>query len=85
MKADTVVKLVNKDSKKFEGVWDSKTIEIAKGKHIEVVKGLADHFIEVNPNHKLEIEEIEVAPLEPKEVVNPLEDNNRGKAFEELD
>ena len=85
MNTETIVRLVNKDSKKFEGVWDSKPVEIAKGKHIEVVKGLADHLIEVNPNHKLEIEEIEVAPIEPKEVVNPLEENNRGKAFEELE
>jgi argonaute-like protein implicated in RNA metabolism and viral defense len=43
---DTVVELHNTGEKSFKSLWDSKKVEIKKGKHIEVVYGLALHFKE---------------------------------------
>lgn len=86
MKADTLIELHNKGKKDFESVWDSKPFVIEKGECKEVVKGLADHFIETNPDAELEIKEIESKEeKEPRNPVNPLEDTNRGKAFEGLE
>jgi hypothetical protein len=85
LKPDTVIELHNNGAKKFESMWDSKPFTIAKGKHVEVVKGLADHFINLYPKAGLEIKEMESEPIEPREPVNPLTDNNRGNAFEGID
>lgn len=86
MKADTVIELHNKGKKDFEGVWDSKPFIVKKGSHTEVVKGLADHFIENYPTAELEIKEIEIKEVADKrKPVNPLKENNRGDSFTELE
>lgn len=86
MKADTLIELHNKGKKDFEAVWDSKPFIVKKGKHVEVVKGLADHFIENHPEVELEIKEIKQKEVaEKREPVNPLTENNRGSAFEGLE
>lgn len=79
---DTVVELHN-NGEIFKSVWDSKPVKIKKGKHIEVVYGLALHFKEQSKD--LEIKLPEEEPVEPREPVNPLEDANRGKAFDGLE
>jgi hypothetical protein len=81
MKPETLVRLVNKGSV-FKSKWNGKDIEIPKDGHMEVVKGLADHFIKQSED--LEIQEIPVEPIDPKEPKNPLEVANRGKAFKGL-
>lgn len=80
---DTVVELHNNGEKSFKSVWDSKPVKIAKGKHIEVVYGLALHFKEQSEDLEIKLPEPEV--VEQREPVNPLEDNNRGSAFEGLE
>lgn len=86
MKANTIIELHNKGKKDFKSVWDSKPFIVKKGKHIEVVKGLADHFIEIYPDAELEIKEIKVKEeIEPRQPVNPLEETHRGTAFEGLE
>lgn len=79
---DTIVELHN-NGNQFKSMWDSKEVKINKGKHIEVVYGLALHFQAQDPD--LEIKFIEPEPFEPREPVNPLDDVNRGKAFEGLE
>lgn len=81
-KLDEIVKLKN-NGKQFKSMWDSKEVKINKGEHIEVVRGLALHFIE--QSDELEIVEIESEEPEKREPVNPLTDNNRGNSFEGLD
>lgn len=85
MNAHTLVELHNKGDKDFKSMWDGKPFVIKKKKHKEVVKGLADHFIEHEPEAELEIQEIEPEAIEPRDPVNPLEDTNRGQAFEGLE
>jgi hypothetical protein len=79
---DTIVELHN-NGDQFKSMWDSKEVKINKGKHIDVVYGLALHFQEQDPD--LEIKFKEEEPIEKREPVNPLEDVNRGKAFEGID
>lgn len=79
---DTVVELHN-NGNQFKSMWDSKEVKINKGKHIEVVYGLALHFQEQDPD--LEIKLPEPEEVESRDPVNPLEDVNRGKAFGELE
>ncbi|MET3699350.1 hypothetical protein SAMN05877753_10211 [Bacillus oleivorans] len=79
---DTIVELHN-NGNQFKSMWDSKEVKINKGKHIKVVYGLALHFQEQDPD--LEIKFIEPEPVEPREPENPLEENNRGEAFSELE
>lgn len=81
-KLDELVKLKN-NGKQFKSMWDGKEVKINKGDSIEVVRGLAQHFME--QSDELEIEEIEPEEPEKREPGNPLEDNNRGSAFEELE
>lgn len=85
MKPDTIVELHNKGKADFKSQWDGKPFVIKKGKHKEVVKGLADHFIETSPDAGLVIELPEPEEVEVRDPVNPLEDTNRGKAFEGLE
>lgn len=79
---ETIVELHNKGSQ-FVSKWDGKEVKINKGKHIEVTYGLAMHFKEQDAD--LEIKEIEPEPIEKREPVNPLTENNRGEAFEGLE
>lgn len=81
-KIDEIVRLKN-NGKQFKSMWDSKEVKINKGDSIEVVRGLAQHFME--QSDELEIEEIEPEVPETREPVNPLEDTNRGKTFEGID
>jgi hypothetical protein len=78
---DEIVELHNNGAQ-FKSMWDGKEVKINKGKHIKVVYGLALHFQEQDAD--LEIKMIEKEPIEPREPSNPLEDVNRGKAFEGL-
>jgi hypothetical protein len=80
---DTLVELHNKGEKTFKSMWDSKEVKIPKGKHIEVVYGLALHFQAQSDD--LEIKEIVPKEIEKRTPTNPLEEKNRGKAFEELE
>jgi hypothetical protein len=77
---NTIVELHNKGNKTFESMWDSKPITIKKGKHIDVVYGLALHFQE--QSDQLDIQEKQEKEVEPREPINPLEENHRGTAFE---
>jgi hypothetical protein len=76
---DTIVELHNNGAQ-FKSMWDGKEVKINKGKHIEVVYGLALHFQEQDAD--LEIKFIEPEKVEPRDIVNPLEENHKGKAFE---
>lgn len=82
MKNDQIVKLVNKGDKTFVSKWDGKEVKIPKGKHIEVVYGLAKHFQKQDEN--LVVEEIQPEEVKPRKVKNPLETNERGEPFPEL-
>jgi hypothetical protein len=79
---DTVVELHN-NGNQFKSMWNGKEVKINKGKHIEVVYGLALHFQEQDKD--LEIKLPEEEPIEQRDPVNPLEDTNRGKAFDGLE
>lgn len=78
---DTPVRLVN-DGKIFRSKWDGKLVEIPKGKHIEVVYGLALHFKAQSDD--LRIEEIKEEVPAEKEVKDPLGDD-KGDAFTDLE
>jgi hypothetical protein len=79
---DEIVELHN-NGKQFKSMWDSKEVKINKGDSIQVVRGLAQHFLE--QSDELEIREIEKEEPEKRDPVNPLTDNNRGSAFEGLE
>lgn len=79
---DDEVLLVNKGAK-FESVWNGKPFIIAKGKDRQVVRGLAQHFIEKYPKAKLEIAEIEDEEAEQRELEG--EKEKQANAFEELE
>lgn len=76
------VLLVNKGNK-FESKWNGKKFVIAKGKDKQVVRGLAEHFIEKYPDAKLEIKEIEEE--EPEQRPKKAEKQKQENAFEGLD
>jgi hypothetical protein len=82
MKIDELVELHN-NGKQFKSMWDGKEVKINKGDSIQVVRGLALHFLE--QSDQLEIQEIEKEVPQKREPVNPLTENNRGEAFEELE
>lgn len=82
MRLDDEVLLVNKGNK-FESKWNGKTVVIAKGKDKQVVRGLAQHFIDKHPEAKLEIKEIEDEEVEPRQANKKEEE--QVNAFEELE
>lgn len=81
-KLDELVELHN-NGKQFKSMWDGKEVKINKGDSIQVVRGLAEHFLE--QSDELEIKEIEKEEPEKREPINPLTENNRGEAFGDLD
>lgn len=78
-----MIKLLN-NGNAIELKWDGVIHKIAKGKSIEVERGVAEHWIGKNPKAKLTIEEIEPEQPDKRDPENPLEVNDRGKAFSEL-
>jgi hypothetical protein len=82
MRLDEEVLLVNKGNK-FESAWNGRPFVIAKGKDKQVVRGLANHFIEKHPEAKLEIKDIEDEEVEPRQVKK--DEQEEANAFEELE
>lgn len=61
-------------------MWDGKEYELSK-EPVEVKRGVAEHWQGL---HDIRIEEVPEGVIEQRTPVNPLEQNNRGKAFARL-
>lgn len=71
------------DGKPFTARWDGKDYELGK-KPTELKRGIAEHWIGIYKDAKLRIEDIPAAVIEQRKPANPLEANDRGKAFAAL-
>lgn len=62
--------------------WDGKEIDLSKG--VELPYGIVYHYSTLDPDTEFDVKP--VTPLEPpvKEIVDPLEANDRGIAFSGL-
>lgn len=83
-KLDQEVLLVNKGEKNFVSKWNGKKVLISANQEKQLVRGLAQHFIDKHPEATLEIKEIEEEPQDPRTPEGTGEEDT-GSAFAELD
>ena len=74
-----MIYLIN-DSEPFTAKWDGVEYELCSSP-VEVEQGIAEHWIERYPDAKLRIEDVPHEIIEQRRPSNPLEANDRGKAF----
>jgi hypothetical protein len=61
------------------GRWDGKDVDFTKG--VTIKYGLLVHFQNLHKDAEFKVEEVRPSVRDPKEIVNPLEANDRGEAF----
>lgn len=64
------------------GRWDGKDVDLTEGLTIKV--GLLQHFQNVHKGIEFQVEDVKPSVRDSKEIVNPLEENDRGEAFAAL-
>lgn len=62
--------------------WDGKEYRIGNREPVEVKLGVAEHWKGIHKG--IRIEEIPAEVIEQRIPQNPIEENNRGEAFQEL-
>lgn len=83
MSLNQMIYLYNDSKEPFEARWDGVDYKISK-EPLEIQRGVAEHWQNVHKDASLRVEDVPQEVIDKRKPVNPLEDNDRGKAFAEL-